>query len=319
MRWLNSSKDDTGAVAVVVAVAAVALCGAAALAVDIGAQYSERGQLQNGADAAAFAIAQTCAATPTAADCTSPAVKAQNLANSNTIAGAADVKSITVGASSVTVTVAKTVPAAFSAVFGSTGHQVSAAATASWGTPSSGPAVLPVAFASCTFTAQPKGTAIDLFNHVIGDSSGSCTDSHNGMNLPGGFGWLDDPSGTCNLGTVVTGNSYTASSNTGNSASNACKNLLPTLLGQTVLLPVFDSVSGTGTTGKYHVAGWAGFQLLGWRFPGTSQAAAGYPGLTISSPNTGLIGKFLGFATLDERFTLGPANPPYANVVALTK
>jgi hypothetical protein len=179
--------------------------------------------------------------------------------------------------------------------------------------------VLPITFASCIFTSQPQGTAMDFLSHTIGDTTGSCIDSHNGMNLPGGFGWLDDPSGTCNLGTVTTGNSYTESSNTGNSASTACKNLLPTLIGRTVLLPVFDGVTGTGTTGTYHVAGWAGFQLLGWRFPGSVQDPAGYPALAIRSPDTGLVGKFLGFTTLDSSFTLGPVNPGYATVVALTR
>ena len=68
MRRLIHSKDgaDSGAVAVVVAVAMLALLGAAALAVDVGSLYSERAQLQNGADAAAIAIAQACATNATA-------------------------------------------------------------------------------------------------------------------------------------------------------------------------------------------------------------------------------------------------------------
>ncbi len=58
---MRRMKDDSGAVAVIVAVLAVALFGFAALAIDVGALYQERRQLQNGADAAALSVAQGCA------------------------------------------------------------------------------------------------------------------------------------------------------------------------------------------------------------------------------------------------------------------
>ena len=55
--------DDRGAVGVLVAVlvACGVLLGIGALAVDAGQLYSERAQLQNGADAGALAVAKTCA------------------------------------------------------------------------------------------------------------------------------------------------------------------------------------------------------------------------------------------------------------------
>ena len=58
---MRRMRDDSGAVAVIVAVLAVAVFGFAALAIDVGALYSERRQLQNGADAAALSVAQGCA------------------------------------------------------------------------------------------------------------------------------------------------------------------------------------------------------------------------------------------------------------------
>ncbi|MGN6743380.1 MAG: hypothetical protein ACTHJL_08800, partial [Amnibacterium sp.] len=224
----------------------------------------------------------------------------------------------TVTGSSATVVLGKTVPTSFAAALGIMSKDVSASATASWGSVASGPAAVPLTFATCTFQTVPLGTAMDLYEHQIGDSAGSCTDAHNGSNLPGGFGWLDDPTGTCNLASVVTGQSFTAGSRTGNSISGACQSLFSRYLGKTVLLPVFNSTAGQGTNGSYHIAGWIGFQLLGWRFPGTSQNTSGNPNLAISPPNTGVIGKFLGFTTLDDAFTLGPVSPGYATVVALT-
>ena len=46
--------DERGAASVIVAIVLVVLMGCAALAVDVGAMYAEKAQLQNGADAAAW-------------------------------------------------------------------------------------------------------------------------------------------------------------------------------------------------------------------------------------------------------------------------
>jgi Flp pilus assembly protein TadG len=56
-------RDDRGAIGVLIAVliAGGVLLGIGALAVDVGQLYSERAQLQNGADAGALAVAKTCA------------------------------------------------------------------------------------------------------------------------------------------------------------------------------------------------------------------------------------------------------------------
>ena len=50
-----------GAVAIMVALLAVVIFGIAAYVIDISALYQERRELQNGADAAALAIARDCA------------------------------------------------------------------------------------------------------------------------------------------------------------------------------------------------------------------------------------------------------------------
>jgi Flp pilus assembly protein TadG len=58
---LQRLKDERGAIGVVVALLMIPLMGFAAIAIDVSAMYAERPQLQNGADAAALAIAQDCA------------------------------------------------------------------------------------------------------------------------------------------------------------------------------------------------------------------------------------------------------------------
>jgi Flp pilus assembly protein TadG len=79
----RGSRDDGGAVATLVAVllGSGVLLGMAALTVDVGQVYAERRQVQNGADAAALAVAAACA---TSASCdTSTAGVARSMANEN--------------------------------------------------------------------------------------------------------------------------------------------------------------------------------------------------------------------------------------------
>ena len=74
MRWLilRLRREDRGAYSVMTAMLLVVMLGAVALAVDVGAMYAERTELQNGADAAALAVAQKCAVSET--HCTTTAV-----------------------------------------------------------------------------------------------------------------------------------------------------------------------------------------------------------------------------------------------------
>jgi Flp pilus assembly protein TadG len=67
---LVRADGERGAVAVIVAVlmAGGVLLGMGAITVDAGQIYAERAQLQNGADAAALAVAQTCAKSAAACD-----------------------------------------------------------------------------------------------------------------------------------------------------------------------------------------------------------------------------------------------------------
>ena len=59
-RLAHVRESDTGATIVFVAVILVALLAMSAFAIDFGRMWEERRQLQNGADAAAVAIAEDC-------------------------------------------------------------------------------------------------------------------------------------------------------------------------------------------------------------------------------------------------------------------
>jgi len=81
MRRLSAQRlrRDDGAVAVITALLMVALLGFAAVSVDVGANYAERRQLQNGADAAALAVAQESSCRTSA----TPTTTAQTLVQAN--------------------------------------------------------------------------------------------------------------------------------------------------------------------------------------------------------------------------------------------
>lgn len=100
----GTNDRERGAVAVISALLLVVLLGCAAIAVDVGMLYSERAQLQNGADAGAIAIAQDCAANGTATCQSRAASSALALAKQNNLQNLAATNTPTfAGSNSVTV------------------------------------------------------------------------------------------------------------------------------------------------------------------------------------------------------------------------
>lgn len=124
---------------------------------------------------------------------------------------------------------------------------------------------------------------------VHGDAK-PCNDSSSGLNIPGGFGWLADPTATCTATTTAGG--YVLS-DPGTNISNPCKTALNNIYdasdnNQTipnslnpVFVPIFDSAcnsngyldDGSGKTStpcpvgmpnsSYHIIGYAAFVLTG--------------------------------------------------------
>ncbi|WEO78006.1 pilus assembly protein TadG-related protein [Cryobacterium sp. SO2] len=314
--------EEHGAVAVIVAVSMVVLLGFTALAIDTGALYAERAQLQNGADAAALAVAQDCAK----GACGNIQATAQSFANASANDGAAAV-SVTAPSTAAPTTVrvqtstkdgatgAGTLALSFAPVLGIDSKAVAASATASWGSPASGPAMLPLAFAECAFART--GVQVITTGGTTGSSATCPLVNGSGTPLPGGFGWLDDPTGTCRA-TVNIATSAAMSSDTGANLPTGCAAVLTAALGKTVLLPVFSSATGSGSGGSYTIRGWAAFKLLGWRFPSSSYNNNTYTGARCTGSCKGVIGEFVSFVSLDDRFTTGGPNLG-ASIVTLTR
>jgi len=170
---------------------------------------------------------------------------------------------------------------------GYNGTTVKACARAGFGAPSSAH-VIAVTESLCEWNAAtsngtnyapappyPPNPAVSydrvIYLHTT-SKAGSCPAGPSGFDLPGGFGFLDDPTNTCST-TVSTSGTY--NDNTGVSASQACKTALAAAqAGKYIIyLPIYNSVTGTGANGVYTLQGFAAFVLTGYHLPGFSAAS----------------------------------------------
>lgn len=314
----RNSRSEQGAVTVIVAIMMVALLGFAAVAVDVSMMYSERTQVRNGADAAALAIAQKCAKSTADPDCTGTSPLAASLANSNATDGLSNIKSATPNTASQTVTVTagsqqtgnspNQVTLFFAQIFGISSAEVTAAASAQWGTPSKGPAILPLAIAYCKLDIPPAGSqgAVQVLEQAVNGCGG----------LPGGFGWITTSGTKCSV-TMTAGQSDNAgiwfASDPGASAPTICSAAdFNQMNDQTVLLPLYDVATGTGSSGKYYVKGFAAFHVTGYHFADISWSTGG------NVQNKTIRGYFVKFVSLAQAFELGNVPNFGASVVRLT-
>ena len=355
MRWMilphDEREPEKGAVAVMVAILAVVLLGVGAIAVDMGRIYSKRAELQNGADAAALAIADNCKRNAATTGCNTggtPTSLALKYAQDNSLTSTADVQTpiITVNGSSGTVTVTATVKEPngndslsllLANALGISSAQVGATATAKWGVPASGQSILPLAIDSCELDLN-SSSATPVNQKIV--TQGGGTPDCNGANpsnqiVPGGFAWLSPTGpGPCQV-TATAGPESVLSTwmKTSNGAAlpSGCGSLFTAgnpnyVLDQTVAIPVYDDLSSSpptpdpsahGNNTWYHVAKWAGFHLLGWKFPGYSAGPNVWTG-----SEKGIYGYFVGFSadpSLFSNFTTDPHATGNLYVVELTR
>ncbi|MGY2084387.1 pilus assembly protein TadG-related protein [Blastococcus sp. SYSU DS0539] len=262
-------EGERGASAVLVALLMVPLLGFGALAVDIAAVYSERQQLQNGADAAALAIGHDCAAAlPACADrqTTADSLTSANYDEAGSVHGT---PTVTLGSDEVTVVNPGTQGHWLAPVLGFESSEVSASATVRWDAPGGGTAVLPLAFSWCAFDAQtgggtPTGSDPIVIDWTKTDDTG-CT-GPSGLEVPGGFGWLETDPDVCGATSTVDG---IVDSSPGASVPEECEpDYFASLVGTTVLLPIFDESGDTGSNAWYRIYGYAAFTITGYNFAG---------------------------------------------------
>lgn len=259
-------QDERGATAVVVALLLVVLTGFTALAVDVGAVRWDQKQLQNGADAAALAIASDCAK----GKCANEQATATLLASANTPGTGADSVQFTFPtANSVRVDVRATREHWFAPVLGTASTDVPAAATVSWGAPKK-MEVLPITVSQCALDTARLNDPTGLVRLVTkgksdalpGDKAACASPSPH--IVPGQFQWLASHSG-CR---VVAEAGKRVQGDPGNSEPSDCSEaqLNSWMQAKEVLVPLYtsihpDAISATlGGNGKntwYNITGFA--------------------------------------------------------------
>lgn len=294
-------RDERGSVAIIVAVSSIAMFAMGAVVVDVGALLQERRTLQNGADAAALAVAAECAA----GDCGSPSATSETYADANAddeiaaveeicgsgvtgYSGCEDPPDVPDGADYVRVTTAteqaggsSEIAYTFARFLGLDGHDVRARATVAWGGPAGLTSALPMTISECEYDAYtsngedlkepppytdgyPTPEAVIYMHDTTGASP--CESGPAGSDLPGGFGWLDTSSGC--TATSEVGDWYDDS--TGVPPPNSCTPaMMAALLGDVVALPIFDETNDlNGANGEYHIRGFAAFYVTGYSIVG---------------------------------------------------
>lgn len=283
----------------------VPLIGCLAIALDVGALYAERAQLQNGADAAALAVANDCAIDGT---CDGGAGLAQTFASGNANDAAANIASLTYPTTNSVRVVTSTREAGtgdptmrhpFAAILGNETSTVQAAATAEWGSPGSSAVVLPLTISLCEFNAALDGT----LQTIRIDTNSPCP-GPDGHPIPGGFGWLDLAAGGGCEGIIQR---ETLPSRTGIAWPNtaACNAILRDLEGRTIIVPIFDGGTGMGAGGTFRIHGFAAFEVTGWRFTGGGFRVNVDPAAPeCRPPCQGIQGRFVEWVSPDTAGTL---------------
>jgi len=314
---------EDGVSAVLMALLLVPLLGMAALVIDVALMYHEVRQLQNGADAAALAIAQDCAEDNCGSDVSRDAL-ARHLADSNSRDGssAAQVQYPGLdGPNSVTVTTttrdaddAPRLAYLFAPVLGFEEGAFERSATAVWGPLGAPTGSIPVTFSICEWDGFTGGLGADGLptgseTIVLKTNPGAneCAYGGPGFDAPGGFGWLDlDGSGEC---IAAVDESGFVDGNTGNSPPNSpvpgptpcTPEFFANLIGETIPVPIFvDAQPPTGNV-VYELVGFAGFKLSGYKLGSVQYTTSPNPCLAYGTGSSSrcLEGQFVEYSTLD--------------------
>lgn len=343
LSWDTQSRDR-GSITVIAALLMVALLGFVAIAVDVGVIYSERAQLQSGADASAIGMAQKCAREATDPLCSTTSDLAASLANQNALDGMSKVHSISLDKTARTVSVTtsaketggvdNSVSLFFADILGVPTKEVGARSSAVWGSPKAGRTAFPLAFSICQ-VKDKIGGSLQLLREHGKNANIDCNYGPSGAAVEGGFGWLTQDAGVCG-GTIDLAVSE-GGSDPGNNAPGNCSTELNRWASEItagreiiVLLPVFNRVVGTGAGAAYGMISFAAFKVTGWKF---SSDGAGLPyefqngvstttGVTSATacadPCRGIIGSFVKYVSLADGYTLGPVDEYGATIARMT-
>lgn len=332
---MRRMKNERGAAAMFTALTFIVLIGFSALAVDIGALWWDKKELQNGADAAALAIAESCAKGEIgcSADVSSDSLYRIYADGNNprrNILTPGGQELVTFRDNSVTAVVRSERQYWFGRIFTQEPQAVYASATASWGRPTSA-SVLPLTVSACNFPSggayEPDAGAPPVAIKITdGDKSKPADEcailDETGVRhyVPGGFGWLASDA-ECRTQTEVD-TAYSDQGSNYSSHKTKCESTFgPLKHGSIIFIPVFDNY--TKSTKTFTLSGYAQFRLESacfgaslWNFDKngsgyeTCSKVQGHPG---NGNNAFINGTFLKMVSLDSA-ELGDGGQDYGVV-----
>jgi hypothetical protein len=276
-------KDSRGQTLVITVVFLTTLLGMSALAIDVGSWYKQKRDLQATADAAALAGAQ---ALPESTD----DAKALAIRYAASNGGSLDDSGINFSSQitshdTINVRLTKDAPGFFSKVFGIDSVSVGAHASARADNINAALHVAPITvnwkhpMLACHPLPCPDATEIDLADlHKPGSGDAA-----------GAFGLIDlmqDDNGSVGastLGQWITqgfdeymplGGYYSVPSAKFNSVE--VRDAMDVSIGQELLFPVYNSITGPGSTAVYNIIGWVGFHVTGFDPSGSNGKVYGW-------------------------------------------
>lgn len=292
-------ESERGAVALVTAIFLTGvLIAVGMITIDVGRVYSERGQLQNGADAAALAVAQSCAKDPT---CDTD--QADDYANDNANDGSADIVEVcgTLGSwlpacgaqigselkkcgdpapgsawadapyVRVTTRTDGATGSVIKSLFGGPDKNITACARASAAGVRTAAATIAFTVGSCMWSqmtndgAGPYPTAIVELDVDKNPCPGS--------NFNGNFGWLDGMRDGCSDVVVDAEGDWQDEEGVKEGLMDECEDLLDPFIasGQPIIVPIYSTFDESA--GGYQMLGWAAFVVTAYHLHNSNPAA----------------------------------------------
>ncbi|MFB9307649.1 pilus assembly protein TadG-related protein [Agromyces hippuratus] len=324
-------RSERGANAVLIVFLLVPMMGFGALALDVSAQHAERQQIQRGVDAAAIAVASSCARDEGTCAAGSTALSTEFLEANNGTPVAGEVESAVPNTddNEVQVVASADFPHFFASLIDGDSDPnsttVRADATAEWGNPISGGTFV-LAFGYCEFLDATPGALILVQNNTT--ERRDCE----GTFARGGFGWLVSPDCTVEINIA----DPWVDGTTGAAGSGICSDVLHTdpernaylesMIGTVQLVPIYDDCRRIGTVSsgagdcpgannEFHLITFAAFRITGMVFPGINRPDPAAPPCTRSC--TGIQGEFIEYVELGDGYELGDAPDGGVTIVRL--
>ena len=296
----HTTARDEGAVLVLMAFLIVVLLGVGALVIDIGRAYVEKRQVQNGADAAALAVAQECARTGNCGDEDAMATT-YALGNGNNDMDVIEVcgdgpgldpctggapPGATGASGWVKVITENDVDYVLAPVMNAAaGATIDADATAAWG-PLGSYLTIRFIISECEYQQMGGDIATNTVpplkpayiyskrgnDNTDKNTDPQCVSSSSGGTISGNFAWLDGSANDVCRALVTAGG--TVGGKPGNDpeiSKQDCAEVFDAMqAGEEFVLPIYNQVDNPGQPAVYTVAGFVGFKFTGWKLSGNT-------------------------------------------------